>query len=450
MKQLKIVNIKKLVNKQFELPDSGAVAILGGNDTGKSTVIQCIQDILLAKNFINNPVTKGEQIGEIEYTGKDINGNVIVVRMEVLPDGSSNISAVYQDPDGGKNRKVSNVTTIRDLLGNYFPLTVHQVFSQLKYAEGRKDFFDKYISRLLNTSQMERIAFIDREISIKENKQTQGNLFFTRRDKMRELSEKEAILNSMNAQETPKFTVDQLIKAEEQGKKELASIKERQQERLNKLKITERISEIARDISNGIARLTELGYDAVWLGETHDRLMDEINKVWNKEEKDKEIQQDSVLENTIREKLDRIIKMKVDWEHIEIASQTIVNLTQTVDNLKKDIQVLSDKIEALRKERSTIIQASSFPEGMSIDDEYNVFINDILMNESSISETMARVYIIKMLLIIAGGGFIDIGDWSLYDKDNRKLIIELAAKHKCLLMGQYVTDEDEVTVKTIG
>ena len=142
--------------------------------------------------------------------------------------------------------------------------------------------------------------------------------------------------------------------------------------------------------------------------------------------------------------------MLVEWEHVEKAEETKFNLIKSIRETEAEITKISDRIEKLREERANIIQSSNFPSGMTIDDEYNIFIDGILFNESSISETMARTYIIKMLLKIAGGSFIDIGDWSLYDATYRKTIVDLAKENNCLLMGQYVTDQDEVTVKTIG
>ena len=68
MKELHIINIKSIQEGKFEFPEQGAVAIIGGNDKGKSTIIQCFQDILLAKNFIPNPVTTGKEKGSITYT----------------------------------------------------------------------------------------------------------------------------------------------------------------------------------------------------------------------------------------------------------------------------------------------------------------------------------------------------------------------------------------------
>jgi len=451
MKELRIVNIKKLLNKQLELPDAGAIAVIGGNGTGKSTVIQCMQAILLAKNFIVNPITEGQESGSIEYTGKDVKGNAIVVRMDIEKDGDSTVSAVYYDPESGKNRKVSNVSVIRELLGNYFPLTVHQVFSMLKYTEGRREFFDKYITRLIDKEQLERIKQIDAEISTKESSATRNNLFFTRRGLQKKQTEEQAILKSFSEQNIPKFTREQLTSAKEQGLAKLQKLKDEQTVRLQNQKISERLLSIARDIDNGIEYLNRAEYSIPeFLTDCRNACIHEAVNIYNPEKAKDIILNQTEEERIIREKLDKVTAMLVEWEHVEKAEETKFNLIKSIRETEAEITKISDRIEKLREERANIIQSSNFPSGMTIDDEYNIFIDGILFNESSISETMARTYIIKMLLKIAGGSFIDIGDWSLYDATYRKTIVDLAKENNCLLMGQYVTDQDEVTVKTIG
>ena len=451
MKELRIVNIKKLEDKSFEFPDSGAVVVLGGNDTGKSTVIQCIQNILLAKNFIPNPVTTGKEEGSIEYTGKDINGNAVVIRMDIQKDGTSNVSCVYYDEEGKKNRKMSNLKEIRSLLGDYFPLNVHQVFSMLKYAEGRREFFDKYISKLLSEEALKRIAYIDREVSTKESIQTRGNLFFVRRDAANKEKELQAIISSSVSLEKPEYSVGDLKDAQKTANAKYVEIEGLKSKNslikwgIDKYKaffnLADANSEDFESLYKNLGIEEDPGFKSLknWAQQEWLRLeaflVDEAEINTQKEE--------------WQRKLNKITSLLATWDSYDQMMASLEDKKKELKKVNKEVADLTRQIEELRQERIGIISSSNLPEGMTIDEEYNFYVNGVLFHDASISETMARLYIILLLLHISGGTFIDIGDWSLYDESNKTRISKLAKKFNCLMMGQYVTNDDDVSVKVI-
>lgn len=451
MKEFHIVNMKKLRDKKYTFPDTGAVAILGGNDTGKSTIIQCIQNILIAKNFIPNAVSiDSTEDGVIDYTGIDVNGSPIIVHMNIHKDDSSDIVCMYFDQETKKNKKISDPGVIRALLGDYFPLGVHQVFSMLKYAEGRRDFFQKYITRIISPQELKRITEIDLNISEKENKTTMNNLFFRRRELSKRLSDEAARLETYDKLEKPQYTRESLEKVKDEIKAKIKELENLKDLHSNLRGAINQFHDIWDELENGKGFITTIytdnelgdpgfGSAMQWCEDQIERLSKLLPDLSETTDKIQELQ-------TKNEKAVVLLTM---WDAYDKTLLQKENVGKEIQILQSLVTELTDQINKLREERITIISRSNLPEGMSIDDEYNIYVNGILFHDASISETTARMYIIKLLLKISGGSFIDIGDWSLYDKENKSLIVQLAKENNCLLMGQYVNNDEEVTIKVI-
>ena len=62
---LTLQNIKGIENKTFRI-DTPFTAFLGDNGTGKSTVIQSLETVLIGKGFMKDPITNGEKEGLIK------------------------------------------------------------------------------------------------------------------------------------------------------------------------------------------------------------------------------------------------------------------------------------------------------------------------------------------------------------------------------------------------
>ncbi|CAK0747919.1 hypothetical protein CCP3SC1AL1_1560011 [Gammaproteobacteria bacterium] len=188
---IKILNLQKIKDSEFELGDTNI--IIGPNMSGKTTLSQAIQSIFLQKGFIKNPVSHGEKDGLVEYTGKDISGNSIIVKWQF--NNEENKFTVAQIINE-KVKIISDPKQIIGLLGNYFPLTAKDFWEKCKYAEGRKEIIDKYFISVFDNKEKERLNFINQQLTNKKNKESSNNLYHQRTEINRQISINEVVVNS--------------------------------------------------------------------------------------------------------------------------------------------------------------------------------------------------------------------------------------------------------------
>jgi hypothetical protein len=60
-----------------------------------------------------------------------------------------------------------------------------------------------------------------------------------------------------------------------------------------------------------------------------------------------------------------------------------------------------------------------------------------------------HIAIIELLCKLNTSGFINIGDWSVYGTEAKKKILTFAKKNNMIFMGQEVSEQSEVSLKTI-
>ena len=219
---LNLINIKKIENKEFDL-DGQVFAFIGKNGSGKSSVIQAIETIFKGLGFMEKPVSAGKDVGSITYTGNDCHGEPIEIEWEVKGEDTTGKFKAKTIVDG-KAKTITNVTRIRELMGNYIPISVQEAFSMMKSTDGRRRFMKDYIIPCLSTKDAERLNEIDTQISSAKNKTTAGNLFHTRTEKNNELKSVTIALEQSITKEEQK-----LLDKGENVREQLNSIKKKQE-----------------------------------------------------------------------------------------------------------------------------------------------------------------------------------------------------------------------------
>ena len=142
------VNAKLLENHEFEIPAEANVYIVSAdNEIGKTTTITGLETLVSVFNGTPNLITNGKKNAVIEgnIPKADGTGN-IRVKFEIEP-GKSKFIAY----DG--KRKLSKVSEIRDLVGTYAKMSVSEILSNLKKAEGRKLVIKTLIEPILSEEE---------------------------------------------------------------------------------------------------------------------------------------------------------------------------------------------------------------------------------------------------------------------------------------------------------
>jgi len=101
-------NYKKLINKSYTLEDKYLWLVTGDNETGKSTMINGLLSLLMAKDDTDVPVTHGKKEGLIEGSIALADGKEYRIKHEFTNDKHK-----FYLSDGIKN--ITKVTDIRKL-----------------------------------------------------------------------------------------------------------------------------------------------------------------------------------------------------------------------------------------------------------------------------------------------------------------------------------------------
>lgn len=448
---IQITNIKKHKDKYIDFTNGTLFAFLGRNGSGKSTIIQCLESIALVDKTILNPVTTGENSGKVVREGVDRNGNPITIEWEVTAEQSV-FRATYLDPKGDK-KTISDPKRIRELLGSYFPLTVNEVFEMLKYAEGRRKFIKEYIYACLTAEQRQRLYDLDVQVTDKKNKDTENNLFHTRTRLTRELEAAQTLVRNLLVTPAEEEQIKLLPKLEEQMAKLKALQKDRQGVEVAKTLL----NSMYADSEAVIAKFNAYVENELWdWTDDQKALIAQFNEFLGGTQ--------VAIQENIKSKdallVDEPGKLPLD-ERIKIGDQKILDARtydgkqtqrsaalESAGKLETQIAELTTKIEQAREQRMDIIKNSPLPAGLSFDEE-TITLNGFVFNESVVSETEARLAIMELICSTTTSDFVVIGDWSLYDTESRKKILDMAKKSNRMVFGQLVTDDDDVQCQTI-
>jgi len=445
-RSIELINIKLHEKTFMDFSGGQMFAFIGKNGSGKSTIIQCLESIALVDNTITDPIQRGKESGKVIRKGLDRDGNPITVEWDIT-ETQSIFRASYLDKSGN-TKIISDPKRIRELLGSYSALTVAEVYEMLKYAEGRRKFVKDVLYACLTVDQRVKIADLDRSVSDKKNKETEGNLYFRRATINKTIEEKNSVLRNTVVTEEEKKEIALIPTME----KQLADLRKKQTERatyeasIKELKarigaadeIIRKISEFS-DAVGFDADLPDIAQMLEFFGNTKNAINEDIKGFEKLLEDDPNVLATRIETGDKKISSARIYQGRLDQRNLAL---------QELEQVNKSLEDLNSQIEKAKQEKMEIIKNSSLPAGLSFDEE-NITLNGFALDESSVSETEARLAIMDLLCSITTSDFVNIGDWSLYDKESRKKIMEISKKSNRMVFGQLVTDDENVDCKII-
>ena len=446
-RDIRIINIKVHQDKYIDLSQGELLAFIGKNKSGKSTIIQCLESIAMVQNTMTNPIRSGETAGKVIRNGKTRDGLPITIEWEVLENGQNAFRASYIN-DQGDPKIITDPKVIRELIGSYFKLSVQDVFDMMKYSEGRKEFIKTYLYACLTVAQREEVVAIDLKITDRKNKLTENNLYHQRTAVNKEIESLTILCNRETISEAEETEISRLPKYELTLEKLNKELEASQKAELSKVTLDvkkDKITDIMASINGYLDDYSEIPqdeHDAVPALEWFAEELTEVTALIT--EYEKQIEAAAPIKKRVETGTALITTAKEYQEKKKRINTNLFVLQEKKDQVKK----LNDQIDALKKKRLDIIAKSSLPGGLSFDEE-TISLNGFEFTDTSLSETEARISIVELLCGISTADFVSIGDWSLYDSESKKKILEIAKKHNRMVIGQLVTDNADVDCQTV-
>jgi len=446
-KIFKIQNFKQYSDKEF-IMSGDTIAFIGKNGSGKSSAIQAFETALMVKGFVKNPIKNGEKGASIHYIGKDIDGNpitidVIIEKNNVTDNEISymfNASAIVNN----KPKSISDPKKIRELIGTYFPLTTENVLEMVKYTEGRRTFINDYLNQLISTSLKRELNALKLSISNAKNKYTEGNLYHTRTELNKKIELLSAEINALEVTQEDKVLIGKKPDVENLLAKLKDEYELHKDDTLKSMNIDNLVKDILDHSSDYSHCRSFFGKHNVILPDKDaeiktliDIAENELKTLWNEE-------QISRLLGRINEGISMLTKITT----LESKSSPIAKV-QEREKIFAQIQTIEGNITKAKERIKQIYVESKFPSGLEIGEDETIILNGFILDETTNSNTEVRIAILELLCNISTSEYVCVGDWSLFDKDSRKMILALAKKHNRIFIGQEVTQDEEVSLKTI-
>ena len=442
---LKIHNFKQYDTKDFD-GEGSLIAFVGANGTGKSTAIQAIEESLMAKNFVKSPIKTGEKEANILFKYVREGQEPIQITTTIEGDNQYSFNAAYIGKEG-KIKSINDPKKIRELVGNYYPLTVENVLNDVKYAEGRRNFINNYLLPLLGEEKKNRLQTLQLSISDKKNKSTEGNLYYSRREAQEALRDIENQIkgNTLTEEEktviaSKKVVVDALDKLK--GEKEF-----HKDDSIVRMKLEEEIENLSENYEQLINFIVRLENNYLLSLPEKDSIYTKITDLITSKELEKDKLYLSLTIDALNEKITRGNNKLTEITLLE-KKTTNTELIKQRDKLFDEITNLEDKISMTKIEIKNIFSNSLLPAGLEISEE-EIILNGLVLDETTNSNTEVRLAIIELLTKLNTSGFINLGDFSLYSEDSRKKLLNLAKTNNMMFMGQLVSEDKETILQTI-
>jgi hypothetical protein len=428
-------NFKALDSGNFNV-DGNIIIVQGQNKTGKSSLINGILENLNAKSISKEPQTRESKTkkGYKIVTVLNKKGEEITVYHE-FEKGNPKGEFYAEKADG---TKVQNVTEIRELIGDIAPYTVEDFFQKSKYTEGRRDIIKNIFKKMLKEKEVKEIEDIEGKLDTKK-----GTLYLERREKNTFLKSENTNLEKKN-NEIISILESLKITSEDDALKELKKLEESQID-------PEQIAKISRQVE----------MIKGWINDI-DQLETTVSKISEKEQNKfknnifkfntgnafiKEF-----FENMIKER-EKITSKKIDQERKDKLAN-LKQLISTRNEVEKSAKNLVSNIDKINKEMDTCIERrneiltnANLPNELMIESESDFSYNGFEFNENEVSESEAWLIILEIMMQIYSGKLIFAGNASIYDKNSKAKILELAQKYdKQVMLEQVHEDMEEVSM----
>ena len=415
-------------NKSIE--DHEILVVSGDNEKGKTSLIVALQEAYLGKSLTPEPLTRGKKEGfkEIQIVDKD--GNPVMVKHTFNEEDQKGKFVLYN----AEGKAFRLIKEFKEILGEYFDISVPEFFELAKTDPGKREIMDKYLIKCLPEKDLKRLAVIDAKIH-----PDSGELF-----------------NNRTKVGANKSHYEELCKKEEFSQAEL-SVLENGEEAIRQLDKWKETQEKYKNIETARSILS-LNI------KTLEGLKDGTVK-WTSEE----------YKQTIADKFDDLITdvnksfmsyQDIDEEKIKLADTKVVNGEKYVSNYKslleaqkstqenkkmlkdftKEYDALTKEIEELREEKKKIFTEAPLPEGLKMD-ENKFTLDGFDFSDKQVSFSKASLAIIEMMFKISEAKIVVGGQVGDYGEDRLLELTDLAATYgRTIILSKVESGQDDVKI----
>lgn len=493
------VNAKLLENHEFEIPAEANVYIVSAdNEIGKTTTITGLETLVSVFNGTPNLITNGKKNAVIEgnIPKADGTGN-IRIKFEIEP-GKSKFIAY----DG--KRKLSKVSEIRDLVGTYAKMSVSEILSNLKKAEGRKQVIKTLIEPILSEEEkatLEKLKadyqgnfalrtdenkLLDKAVMlVAENQLTISEKDLLSKEELAEKTLKE-LRNALQEKQTEKQTLVSSIDQDIENSKlkldaavtEVNNLSIRRNEidaqketvkknvtRIEELKAELERLEVQNRELNGLIITNEgtLEEDTKIKNEAKDAAQKAYNEALLK--KDSIHEKSEQLDKDIAEASDRIANGETFKSNIEKAKLKKENFDRYNADLtkhQKKVEEYTNTLNEIKEKIKKVYSGSNLPKGLTIEDDV-FYYNDFVFDENQVSESAMAIILTELLCNINTSFMVNAGNYGIYGKQRFEKLVELAKRYnkhifveavqygqtEVKIVGAVVNDAPESEVKSL-
>jgi energy-coupling factor transporter ATP-binding protein EcfA2 len=463
---LVIQNIKKIKDFNADFQSGYLYLIRGGNEKGKTTLLNTIKDLLTASSTTRNAVTFGEEsgLGILTFIGGD--GKRYSIKGD-FTQKDSKFTITYPTLD--RSTKVSDIRS----WAKFNPFTVEEWMAWSLTAEGRRKQTE-ILQQFIPEATMIQIADIDSKINAKN-----GTLYTKRTELGKSLDAAKGVVKSftitpeeetlLTKEEDTKKALEDLSKKKSEmdilrggqenkqavidaAKEALDSYKEsqmhkeknleadifRQNEKINRLK--KELEETEKEKETSTAKLKyEIEGRAIKVKELEDkynRVLADNEVTFNEEDYQKLC--DQVKRGT--EFNDAITKIKTKKENLDVAYNH-------AGVLQKDYSMIEGEIEELRIKKTDLYSQSELPAENIVINDGETFLsvdgNLVPFTESDISYSTAGKIIARMLAKLnKETGIVLLGKSAEYNKKSLDELSKIAEEEDCMIFCDYVVEDD--------
>ncbi len=430
---IELNNYKKHKNFKVEFEGSNLFLIQGPNGSGKTTILNAIDSLLLAKDDTPNKVTSGEKKGTILGKFLDGQGNELSVKQS-FTDSKNKYILTY---DNNISEKVGDIRNIF----RYNAFTAEEFIAWSNTQSGRDKQIEVLLSIIPEETRLKYFEYVELEDKLVE----------TRKLNKKELAVSSTLLNKIEITEAD----IELTSKKDAVDKQLKSIKEKR-DNINTLKITKQnledtkvnfssnIESAIYEVKDEVSQETMQEFNKLvdLVVKHYDVKLDEIGELDDIEEIDKKISRGEDMQNNIRTILDNIEKQKEYQKEVDI-------LTEKVNQNDKDI------IEARQNKETTLSGAdnpvpeliiNNAKEGLSIitkDGEFPFNVNQVSTSVITLITLKILYHINKTTPIIL------LGRLESFDDNSIDKIIAFAKDNDCQIIADKVTNDDDIYVEVI-
>lgn len=403
--EIHLKNYRQFDNLSLNLESNQDVVywvLLADNQKGKSTLLEIIFAFITGKFDSKDLVKKDKERGFAEGIIKTDNGN-IKIRFDFVAGTTPSLKITY--PDGTTSTAKKD---LRALFNHYIDIDPDEWLEMGRTAEGRKEQIET-VKRLLPLDKQQQIAKIQEEYEKKqpESEEAWNDIVIAEKilnkigeptPEDRKKYEKEKDIQTLSKQIQAATNEETEIN---NAKKTLEDADKKIQEKEEVIKTKKELKETKQSKENSLDTIKKEGLEKLRL-QYEKAKADYEKKI---EDKRKELKDDIVeLDNTIKEKENEVETLKVEKEKAEKTvnkerEYNIEELNQQMNNLndynkkvawikdyddklrafieaKNSHKNIRDEINALKRQRESIIKSCNLPVPELMFDENGLYVID--------------------------------------------------------------------------